>query len=89
VWRLVRDAEDDEDEQAPSRRYFTAYGRDVEQEEALLSFEPATRRLSVAGGSRQETRADRLIGAVCEYLGDHPAASPRGDGGRPYRSCTR
>ncbi len=48
----MRDQRDVEDPAAP--RYLAAYGRDVDQAEQLLAFEPETRRLTIAGGSRQE-----------------------------------
>ena len=34
--KLVKDAEDDDDDIAVRRVYFTAYGRDVDQPETLL-----------------------------------------------------
>ncbi len=71
VWKLVRDAEDDADDEVvtPARRvYFSGYGRDVDQPETLLAFDPASRRLSVAGGTRRETRIAPTLEAVLELL---------------------
>jgi hypothetical protein len=68
LWKLVKDAEDDA---AEARRvYFTAYGRDVDQPEVLLTYDAATRRLSVGGGSRKETRSAPVVAAVVELLED-------------------
>lgn len=68
VWKLVKDAEDEDEESAQPRRYFTGYGRDVDQPEALLHFDPSTRHLSVAGGSRRDTRNAPAREAVLELL---------------------
>lgn len=57
LWKLVKDVED-EDEAAVRRVYFTAYGRDVDQHEVLLSFDPATRHLAIAGGSRRDRKTE-------------------------------
>lgn len=70
VWKLIKDAEDDEEESAQPRRYFTAYGRDVDQPEALLVFDASTRHLSIAGGSRRDTKNAPAREAVVELLSD-------------------
>ena len=44
-WCLAR-----ENDEPGSTRYFSAYGRDVNVAEGRLSFDPATRRLTYAGG---------------------------------------
>ncbi|MGC4112319.1 MAG: hypothetical protein QM747_18255 [Nocardioides sp.] len=76
VWKLVREQdEDDEDDQATQRRYFTAYGRDVDQPEIRLAFDPATRHLTAAGGSRHDSRAERLMVAIQAFLEDNPDSS--------------
>lgn len=64
VWKLVKDAEDSGTSAGAVRRYFSAYGRDVDQSELLLAFDPATRHLSVAGGSRLDAR----VGEACEAV---------------------
>jgi hypothetical protein len=53
IWRIVRaDPED-----PSSERYFSAYGRDVDVPEGRLEFDPATRRLTYAAGSRKQKKA--------------------------------
>jgi len=72
VWKLVRDAEDSDDASAGSvRRYLAAYGRDVDQGETLLSFDPVTRRLSVAGGSRRDRKVDEARDAVIDTMAEY------------------
>jgi hypothetical protein len=74
-WRLMRqDAEDDR-----SLRYITAYGRDVDQPEQQLAYDPTTRRLTVNGGSRQQMRVAGALDAVIGHLrGAKTAVSGRG-----------
>lgn len=56
-WRLMR-----QDEEPSSARFITAYGRDVDVSESQLEFDPITRRLTVAGGSRRDAKsADALV----------------------------
>lgn len=69
-WRLVRQ---DEDPAAP--RYITAYGRDVDQPEAQLHFDPATRHLALVGGNRADAKARGALGAVLELLAATPDLS--------------
>jgi len=70
-WRLVREDLDD----PASARYFSAFGRDVEVPESLLSFDEDTRHLSIAGGSRKkhkdEASARKALPAVLEVIGAH------------------
>lgn len=74
-WRLVRERADDEEVCSPdARRYFSAFGRDVDVPEGLLTFDSTARRLTLAGGSRKETRADTAIPDLMELLD----ASPNG-----------
>lgn len=71
LWKLVSDAADDKDsttEPHARRVYFTAYGRDVEQPEQQLGFDPVTRHLSVVGGSRRDRRVDEALIAVLDTL---------------------
>lgn len=63
IWRLVRDSD------APGApRYFSAYGRDVNVPEGRLNYEPATRRLTYAAGSRVDTKAEAAYVAVIKLL---------------------
>jgi hypothetical protein len=63
IWRLIR-----EDDNPDSPRYFTAYGRDVDVREGRLSFDPSTRRLTYAPGSRTDAKAEAAQLAVVEIL---------------------
>jgi len=71
VWRLVKDAEDEETGAGQVRRYLTAYGRDVDVPESLLAFDPATRRLSVAGGTRSDRKAGAASADVVASMADY------------------
>ena len=62
-WMLVRETDD-----PSSTRFIKAYGRDVEQPEQRLAYDPATRRLSVDGGSRRDQAALEALAAVLEVL---------------------
>jgi AAA domain len=63
-WRLVysraagEDPDDEPDERAP--RFLSAFGRDVDQPEGMLEFDPITKTLTLVGGSRGEV-IDRLV----------------------------
>lgn len=77
TWRLVREKGEDGETLADARRYFAAYGRDVDVPEGLLTFDRATRRLILAGGTRRETAADAAIPDITAYLRQNPGASGR------------
>ena len=62
-WRLVR-----QDDDPGSPRFFTAYGRDVDVPESQLEFEPQTRRLTIAGGSRRDVASSAALAAVVSAL---------------------
>jgi hypothetical protein len=66
VWRLVKDPDDDD---TGRRVYLTAHGRDVDQPEALLAFNPADRHLTVVG-SRKDRKVDDAIPFVLDALAD-------------------
>lgn len=72
VWKLVKDGDDESDTR---RVYFTAYGRDVDQPEVLLSYEPTTRWLSAVGGSRKDTVVESVAVKVIDYIAEHPGCS--------------
>jgi hypothetical protein len=63
IWRLVRETDDPD-----SPRYFSAYGRDVNVAEGRLGFDPPTRRLTYAAGSRTDSKAEAAYVAVIELL---------------------
>ncbi len=75
-WQLIREATDGE--QLPeARRFFKAYGRDVNVPEGLLKHDEGTRRMTLAGGGRRQTAAESLVPDVLDYLDGHPGASQR------------
>ena len=77
-WTLVRESPDGGGGPEPNaRRFFKAYGRDVDVPEGLLEFDESRHRLRFAGGSRRETAADGLIPELLEYLIENPEASGR------------
>jgi len=67
TWKLVRQEPDD----PGSARYFSAFGRDVDQPEGRLEFDPLTRRLSLIGGSRKESAGEEVIEPLLELLDDN------------------
>lgn len=77
TWRLVREKGDDGETLADARRYFAAYGRDVDVPEGLLTFDQEHRRLILSGGTRRETAADVVIPDILDYLQCSPGASGR------------
>jgi len=64
-WTLVRQGDDPR-----SPRYLSAYGRDVDQPETLLGYEPDTRRLSIAGGTRKQAAGRAALADVCDLIAD-------------------
>lgn len=63
TWRVVRETE------APdSPRFFAAYGRDVDVYEGRLSFDPVTRRLTYAAGSRSDAKTEAAVRAMVALL---------------------
>lgn len=71
-WRLVR-----QDDDPGSLRFLSAYGRDVEVRETQLAFDPASRRLTVGGGSRRETKVREVLPEVLHLLLDESGLSGR------------
>lgn len=61
--RLVR-----QDDDPASPRYISAFGRDVDQPEQRLKFEPEARRLVIEGGSRLDARKEAALDAVLDVL---------------------
>ncbi|MUN38985.1 AAA family ATPase [Actinomadura litoris] len=70
TWRLVRQNED-----PASARYFTAFGRDVDQPEGLLVYDQHARRLSLTEGSRQDAAAEGLVQLVVDAVTASPKLS--------------
>jgi hypothetical protein len=67
-WKLVRLIEQDGSSESNAQRFFSAYGRDVDVSEGLLTYEPANRHLTYAGGSRKQTSADAAIPALVAFV---------------------
>lgn len=77
-WRILREAEDTEDDTGRRpRTYFSALGRDVDEPEGLLTYEPTTRWLTLAGGTRKQTESDTAIPQILAYLTANPGLSQR------------
>jgi len=75
-WKLVRGKSDGDDETDPAAaRYFSAYGRDVDQPEQLLGYDQTTRRLTIAGGSRKDSKGEALIDPVVQYVTANPGCA--------------
>ncbi len=64
LWKLVR--QDPHDPASP--RYFSAYGRDVDVSESLLTFDGSTNRLALVGGNRKDAAARDAVPAVLALL---------------------
>jgi 5S rRNA maturation endonuclease (ribonuclease M5) len=64
TWKLVRE----NPEEPNSTRFFSAFGRDVDQIESQLEFDPLSRSLILLGGSRKDAAADRLIEPLLNLL---------------------
>lgn len=73
MWTLIRDGEE-----ATAPRYFKAIGRDVDAPEARLDYNPDTRRLTLAGGSRKQTKAAYRLQDVLDFLANSPGTSKTG-----------
>lgn len=69
-WRLVR-----LDDDPGSPRYVSAFGRDVEQEEAQLAYDETKRHLSLIGGNRQQAGARAALNAVLVLVDEEPRLS--------------
>jgi AAA domain len=71
-WRLLRQEDD-----PASPRFLTAYGRDIDVPEMQLTYDPVTRHLTVAGGSRAEAKASTTETFVLEYVTANTGSSGR------------
>lgn len=68
-WRLVRDRSDPDDPDGNNApRFFSAFGRDVDQPETRLDYSPEDRHLSVLGGSRRTVSQDRVATSIRAYV---------------------
>jgi AAA domain len=75
LWKLVRDDSDDSIPIEERARYFTAFGRDVNVRESRLSYDQITRRLSITGGTRRESKGEEAWPAVRAFIEDNPDCS--------------
>jgi hypothetical protein len=71
-WRLTYEKTDDNEDVEAGSRFLTAYGRDVELVESQLSFDRATRLLTLEGGSRADHRIRRHVPAVVAVVTERP-----------------
>ena len=62
-WRLLRSGDD-----PASPRSITAYGRDVDQPQSALHFDPDTGRLTLMEGSRRDEAPRRCLDEVLAFL---------------------
>lgn len=69
-WLLTKDKSD--------TRYFRATGRDVETDEGALSFDPATRLLTLTAGDRRSVADRRLREAVLAIVTNRPGVGKAG-----------
>jgi hypothetical protein len=77
-WRLLRDKDDMGEQTADTRNvYFSAFGRDVDVPEGLLTYDDTTRHLTLAGGTRRDTAGEAAVPDLLRYLADNPDASGR------------
>lgn len=81
VWNLTRTSVDEEEVRA-----LGAFGRDIAQAAQVLSYDPTTKRLGLAGYTKGDASAAVLIPELLEWLGEHGPSSTKaveeGLGGR-------
>jgi hypothetical protein len=77
-WRLVR-----QDDNPASQRFISAYGRDVDVSESALVYDPTTRCLAIAGGSRRDVQAQAALDDILAIL----AGSERAMGTREIQAA--
>lgn len=77
LWKLVREGEDDDEggSTATPARFFSSLGRDVNQPERRLAFNPETRHLTINGPGRRFARASDLEESVKDWVRQHPGCS--------------
>jgi hypothetical protein len=63
IWNIVRETDN-----PASPRFFGAYGRDVDVTEGRLGFDPATRQLTYAAGSRGDAATEAALVDVVKLL---------------------
>lgn len=70
IWRMVLPRPDGGGEPDPfGDRFFSAFGRDVEVQEARLTFDPATKRLTMGGGgNRHQVGQESAVQTIVEVV---------------------
>jgi hypothetical protein len=76
-WKLTREKPEEGEDQPAARRFFSAYGRDVDVAESALDYLPEVRRVVLAGGSRRAAENAETEAAVIAYLTANPGSSGR------------
>lgn len=75
-WVLVKTTERGEDGKVrpvdAGPKFFKAFGRDVDLPESQLDYDPATRRLTLVGGSRSKARVNAVRDGVLEAIRADP-----------------
>jgi hypothetical protein len=71
TWKLIRQSSDD----PTSPRFFSAFGRDVDVPESLLSYDPASRHLTLGEGNRNDIRAVDLVEDILDYVAVNTGSS--------------
>lgn len=71
-WRLMR-----QDDNPASARFFAAFGRDVDQAESKLEFDPGTRHMRIAGGSRQAAKTAAAVTDIVKTIRATPGVTTR------------
>lgn len=71
TWKLIRQSSDD----PTSPRFFSAFGRDVDVPESQLSYDAASRHLTLGEGNRKDVRAVDLVEDILDYVSVHPGRS--------------
>lgn len=74
-WKLVRERDDQDHEVDHGARFFSAFGRDVDVRESQLTFDQATRRLTLGSSNRSQYKASRYEAPVLEYVRSNPGRS--------------
>jgi hypothetical protein len=75
-WFLVREKAPNGEEPPPdAARFFLAEGRDVMVPESQISYDPASRRLTVAGGNRVQHQATKYGPKLLEIIEQTPGLS--------------
>jgi len=78
-WKIVGEKDKDGEPAENARRFFKAFGRDVDVPESLLSYNPMTRRLSIAGDgvlarprSRKQLEREETLNRIEAYVTANP-----------------